>query len=105
MAHWTPPSTQPDGKIVVAGVIEDLVGNVADFALARYNSNGLLDLTFDIDGKVINDFDSTLYDAANDIVLQPDGKIVVAGITEDILSSTSDIALARYSSDGSLDIT
>jgi len=96
---------QPDGKIIAAGGITDIGGNIADFALVRYNSDGSLDTTFDTDGKVTTDFDSTFYDSANAIALQPDGKIVVAGITEDIFNNLADFALARYNSDGSLDTT
>ncbi len=82
---------QSNGKILVAGV-----GNANDFALARYNSDGSLDTSFDGDGKLTTDFASGV-DAANSIALQTDGKIVVAGLAH------GDFALARYNSDGSLD--
>ena len=44
---------QPDGRIVVAGTTFAKTGN--DFAIARYNSDGGLDSTFGIGGKVITD--------------------------------------------------
>ena len=72
---------QPDGKIVVAGTVDfnpDLPGSGLDFALARYNANGTLDGTFGTDGKVVFDFFGS-FDQANAAVLQPDGKIIVAG--------------------------
>ena len=85
-------AVQADGKIVVAGVF------FGDFALARYNPDGLLDLTFGDGGTVTTDFgDPFLADFANAVALQADGKIVVAGI------AAGDIALARYHTDGSLD--
>ncbi len=61
------------------------------FALARYNSNGTLDTTFDNDGRLFIDFGSFDQTAYN-VLLQPDGKIVVAGYpnTE---SSDSDFLL------------
>jgi uncharacterized delta-60 repeat protein len=62
---------------------------------------GDLDITFDGDGKVTTDFGSNLYDRANSIAIQSDGKIVVAG--ESSNGSNPDFALARYNSDGSLD--
>lgn len=68
---------QPDGKIVVVGVAGDSSFN-SDFAVARYNSNGTLDTSFDGDGKVTDDIDGD-EDSANTVALQPDGKIVVAG--------------------------
>ena len=72
-----------------------------DFALARYNSDGSLDTTFGTGGKVTTGFGSN--DAiAISVVIQPDGKIVVAG-SNTASPTGSDYALARYNSDGSLD--
>ncbi|MGD2205983.1 MAG: hypothetical protein PVH17_04310, partial [Anaerolineae bacterium] len=88
---------QPDGKLVAAGESRD------NFALARYNADGSLDTSFDGDGKVTTDFGGI--DEVMAIVLQPDGKLVVAGFSGS--DSTSDrnydFALARYNADGSLD--
>jgi len=42
---------QPDGEILVAG--RSFNGSDYDFALVRYNTNGLLDSNFDGDGVVI----------------------------------------------------
>jgi uncharacterized delta-60 repeat protein len=95
---------QTDGKIVVAGSTADSVND--DFALARYNSDGSLDTTFDDDGKVTTDFGGNLYDRAYSAAIQTDGKIVVAGYSSgEGGSSVHDFALARYNSDGSLDTT
>jgi uncharacterized delta-60 repeat protein len=88
---------QPDGKIVVAGRSES--GNNVDFALARYNSDGSLDQSFDVDGTVISDFAKG--DFGYDVVLQPDGKIILAGAI--LIHDGGDFALVRYNSDGSLD--
>jgi uncharacterized delta-60 repeat protein len=85
---------QADGKIVAAGVASTNAN--FDFAIARYNTDGTLDTSFDGDGKVVTSF-STSSDTAYAVVIQPDGKIVVAG------SSNSDFTLARYNADGSLD--
>jgi uncharacterized delta-60 repeat protein len=91
---------QPDGKIVVAGVSGPASVTDNDFVVARYNADGSLDLTFDSDGWVATDF-STNDDYALSVALQADGKIVVAGRTED--SPDSDVAVARYNTDGTLD--
>ncbi len=88
---------QPDGKIVVAGRTNN--GSDTDFAMARYNPDGSLDISFDGDGKVTTDFGSDDY--CYDIALQSDGKIVVAGYVID--SSGDNFALARYNTNGSLD--
>ncbi len=86
---------QKDGKIVVAGFAGD---EDSVFAVARYNRDGSLDITFGVDGKVTTDFSADA-DIGNAVALQKDGKIVVAG------RSGSDFAVARYNTDGSLDIT
>lgn len=80
---------QADGRIVAAGS-RGLI--FLDFALARYNSNGTLDTDFGAGGKVTTDFTGTgsSQDQAFALVIQADGKLVVAG------SSFPDFALARY---------
>ncbi len=93
---------QPDGKIVVAGFTQGATTGL-DFAVLRYNSNGTLDTTFGKGGIVTTDFDG-LNDQAADVVLQPDGKIVVGG-TATVSANTTDFAVVRYNSDGSLDTT
>jgi uncharacterized delta-60 repeat protein len=89
---------QLDGKLIVAG--QAFINGGNDFALARYNSNGMLDTSFSIDGKVTTNFGSP-NDAAFSVAVQPDGKIVAAGGT--VLSRGGDFALARYDSNGTLD--
>lgn len=87
---------QSDGKIVVAGYVSNGADN--DFALARYNTDGSLDSSFDGDGKVITT--GTSEDLAFSSAIQSDGKIVVAGYTN---NTSNDFMLARYNTDGSLD--
>lgn len=65
----------PDGKLILAGYSESGVRSY--FALTRYSADGILDSTFDNDGKVTTDISDQ--GQVNDIVIQPDGKIVVAG--------------------------
>ncbi|MES2835964.1 MAG: T9SS type A sorting domain-containing protein [Bacteroidota bacterium] len=92
-------AVQSDGKIIVAGY--SFNGSNNDFALARYNKNGTLDITFSGDGKVTTDF-SNNDDFGNSVAMQADGKIVVAGYST---GTTSDFALSRYNTDGTLDNT
>ena len=88
---------QSDGKIVVAGFT---VVSFADFALARYNTNGTLDTTFGAGGKVITDF-GAVSSQAFAVAVQPDGKIVAAGYAN--IDGNEDFALVRYNSNGALD--
>lgn len=86
---------QDDEKIVAAG----FSGSTAeDFALARFNPNGSLDSTFDVDGRVTTSFGAGR-DGAYSVVIQPDDKIVAAGIAT---MTNLDFAIARYNPDGSL---
>ena len=89
---------QPDGKIVAAGTI--LTPANYDFALARYDPNGLLDTGFGTGGKVTTSIGPN-HDFASSLALRPDGKLVVAGFSEQL--SGDGFALARYNADGSLD--
>lgn len=88
---------QTDGKIVVGGYT--INSGDFDFALARYNPDGTLDPTFGTGGKVTVAVDVGS-DAVNDLVLQPDGKIVAVGFS---YTATPDVAVVRFQSDGSLD--
>lgn len=97
--------TQPDGKIVVAGYSYNPAFN-SDFLVARYNSDGSLDDSFGTHGIVTTDFYGG-NDYARSIAMTPDGKIVVAGYSDEFTSTISGdaFAVARYNSDGSLDTT
>lgn len=92
---------QPDGKIVAAGGMFSPGGS--GFAVARYNPNGSLDMSFDGDGRVVTSFNG-LGGGAGSVALQPDGKIVAAGSAPGG-NGQADFALARYNPDGSLDTT
>jgi uncharacterized delta-60 repeat protein len=88
---------QADGKIVAAG----LTGN--DLAVMRLNPGGSLDSSFDPggadgDGKKVIDFGGSL-DQAQDVLVQPDGKIVVVGTG----NPNFDFAIVRLNPDGSFD--
>ena len=95
-------AVQRDGRVVVAGGRSDSESD--DFVLARYTVKGRLDRSFDEDGKVETDFGGGL-DAASDVQVQPDGRIVAAGRSSlgGEVADGADMALARYNRDGSLD--
>jgi uncharacterized delta-60 repeat protein len=88
-------AVQSDGKIVAAGACSGPIFGPSDFCLARYNSDGSLDTSFDADGKVTTV--GTGSDRARAVAVQSDGKIVAAG------ACGVEFCLARYNGDGSLD--
>jgi len=92
------------GKLVVAGSATNAATG-ADFALARYDSDGHLDTTFGTGGKVTTAISpGTGTDQALAVAIDSSGKIVAAGVGSDGVTG-NDFTLVRYKSDGSLDTT
>ena len=108
--YWRAIAVAPDKKLVAGGIA--VVNSDADFTLARYTANGLLDTTFGSRGKVRTHLD------VNDpltavVVLQqectlpsgsklPAGTIYVGGYNGTI-GKTHTTLLARYTQSGKLD--
>ena len=98
-------------KILVAGYAARTEGfdyptQVNSFAIARFNSDGSEDQSFNgPDGSVVTDFAAGESEARS-LALQPDGKIIATGsfINNNVYGiNTSSFALARYYSNGTLD--
>jgi uncharacterized delta-60 repeat protein len=88
-------------SIIVAG--QTVVNGQAAIAVARYSSLGVLDTTFGTLGIVRTVVGSGTAGASS-VVVQPDGKILVAATTFNGSTSTTGFVLVRYNStDGSLD--
>lgn len=106
---------QTDGKILVDGSFFDSFGPgglvLSDFGVVRYNADGSLDTGFGASGMAKAGV-SGRDERATGIVVQADGKIVLAG-NSDLLSivgegngdvvRAGDFALASFNPDGSLD--
>jgi uncharacterized delta-60 repeat protein len=91
-AYVVTTALQPDGKILIGGNFNIYDGTDRNY-VARLNSDGSLDATFD-PGNVASQ-------PVRAIVVQPDGKILVAG--DYISYGTDRTFIARLNSDGSLD--
>lgn len=89
---------QQDGKILAGGSSSN--GADLDFALVRYNRDGSLDRTFNIDGAA-----TTQVGWADDeiaaVAVQDDGYILAAGYS--VQDGYRDLALVRYAPDGQRD--
>ncbi|MDX2153171.1 MAG: hypothetical protein SFV54_20675 [Bryobacteraceae bacterium] len=83
---------QPDGKFVLTG-LRGAFSFSLDFLAARVDGNGVLDTSFGAGGIALVDF-GTPADFAMAAALQPDGKIVLAGV------AGSDMAVTRLTNSG-----
>jgi uncharacterized delta-60 repeat protein len=89
----------PDGKIIMIGFQRSINGFGADaLMIARYNSSGTLDTSFDTDGYTM----TTLLDwnsSINGLRVQPDGKVIIAGQT----TTGDNFGMMRFNINGSVD--
>lgn len=88
---------QPDGKLLLGGY--SYTGNGIGFALARLNSDGTPDASFGTGGFITTVLPGDITLQARAIVLQPDGRIVLAG------GGAEGFAVMRYLDDGQPDIS
>jgi uncharacterized delta-60 repeat protein/uncharacterized repeat protein (TIGR01451 family) len=103
VALYPPDAGVNANKIVVAGYTNGIGGapsTANDFGVARLNTDGSLDTSFGAGGKAVVAFSGD--DRAYGVAVQPDGKVVVVGITS---NGIPDVAAARLNVDGSLDTT
>ncbi|HOY32430.1 MAG TPA: T9SS type A sorting domain-containing protein [Bacteroidales bacterium] len=90
---------QNDGKIVVGGN-----SYIYAISIARYDTSGILDNTFGINGKVItlfNDIQGNGRASLNCSSIQTNGKIIIAGSITDTMGQN--FMLLRYNTDGGID--
>jgi uncharacterized delta-60 repeat protein len=92
-------AVQQDGKIVVAASQNILPPGVATMELLRYNANGALDTSFGSGGKVTD-----VGRVVNRVVIEPDGKIVIAGTSQRTMTfKDTAFLIKRFNADGSVD--
>jgi len=89
-----------NGKYIVAGLLSDGTGNT--FTVARYNTNGTLDIDFGTSGVASHLVNGGSIGVAQ-VTLQSDGKIIVVGTTP--YGAYDHLTLVRFNSDGTLDET
>lgn len=99
------PVVQADGRIVTCAGRNSGGSSGRDFLVARYTADGRPDATFGMDGSVTVDFAGGVnsVDGCNAVLVQPDGRIVVAGTAG--ASENIDFGVARLNPDGSPDST
>ena len=87
-------AVQPDGKILVGGSFTQING-VRRYGLIRLNANGTLDTSFNAGNTGPNS-------QIDEIVVQPDGKIMIGGFFN-AYNGVARSRIARLNSDGTLD--
>jgi len=99
---------QTDGKIVVAGFAGD-GSTIGKFGVARFNTDGTLDPTFNAGGTLpgtnsTSVENSTAFgNSANAVAIQSNGKIVLGGVVA--VSGVNKFGLAQFNTNGTLDTT
>lgn len=93
---------QSNGKLVVSGFSVANQTTPAAMLSVRYNTDGLLDNTYNATGYVTTSVPDRLA-RANALAIRPDGKIVLAGLSTNL--AVSDVLIARYETNGSPDTT
>lgn len=90
------------GKIYLGGQAWDAGGVNSEMAFARLNSDGTLDATFGVSGKLVLSLTPDS-EEADDIKLQSDGKLLIAGLQYAGSVSGYQSLLARLNTNGTLD--
>ncbi len=95
---------QSDGRIIIGGSIYNTTNYYA--CLVRLHPNGVVDSTFGTDGVVIS-LVNRRYDIINNLLIQPDGKIIASGFS--LVSSgayvDNEMFVIRYDTAGNTDNT
>lgn len=97
---------QKDDKIVLAGSVRDTTSYLTNVFIHRLNANGTTDTNFGNFGEITLHILHSQINIFKSSILQPDGKILIAGYAEDSSdngSYTATIVLARYTQNGLLD--
>ncbi|MDP9491060.1 MAG: hypothetical protein M3P42_02485 [Actinomycetota bacterium] len=94
---------QRDGKVVCVGVTVARGSQSEDVLVARYLSDGRRDLAFGSGGILRFDSGLSRDDVATTGLIQRDGKIVIAGVSD--VAVGQDVLVARFRPDGSRDAT
>jgi uncharacterized delta-60 repeat protein len=99
-------ATQPDGRFYVGGLRWNNGGTSTDLGVTRFLANGQVDTTFGSGGTVISDLTAqTEQEQPYAMLVQPDGKLLVAGKIYYGTGSHYEMFVVRYNTNGTLDTT
>lgn len=92
-----------DGKILAVGNSINTTVQNDDISIVKLNTNGTPDVSFDGDG-IRSDYYPTNNNHARASALQPDGKLIVVGLTT-LPDYTANIIVSRFNTNGTPDNT
>lgn len=92
---------QGNGRVVVAGTANSNAAPFGGVTISRYLPNGTLDSSFGGGDGVVIDQPGVTGDRVDSVLVQPDGKIVVAG--RGGIPGSAKVFVARYLSNGARD--
>ena len=96
-----------NNRIVAAGITNSADSScgsyVTDLGLARYTQDGVLDPSFSGDGRQTIDIYGGSETLFHGLVIQLDGKVVIAGAAASADNTVRDFGLIRFNSDGTPD--
>ena len=98
-------AVQDDGKILISGLTKATADHSEKFAIARVLPNGQLDKSFNYTGqKIIKSKNKkSVGNISNAMLIQPDGKIILAGQSTDPVKNINHLSFIRLREDGQLD--
>lgn len=88
---------QSDGKIIIGGIFDNYTDPMHDGIVLRLEADGELDNTFDLKEGIVGIIFS--------ILIQSDGKIIIAGGFNELYEINSFHNISRLNTDGSIDAT
>lgn len=88
-----------DGKIIAGGY--SAVSTLVDIVIMRFNADGSLDNSFGQNGMIQKNISKYAY--VNDMIVQPDGKILITGNKKDSKNDIKTSFVVRYTANGSID--
>lgn len=93
---------QVDGKFVMAGGCFTTTGEYS-FCSARFKVDGALDHSWGTQGTRVTNLSPAQEDSATDVVMQPDGKVVLVGYCRNAANTRLEFCAMRYNSDNTAD--
>lgn len=98
---WSALAIQNNSQILLAGTGKDGIFTGNQFALVRFNSTGIIDSTFGINGKVLTQIgiDAVIHS----ISIDSGNSIIATGRSKTSINAFYDFTITKYKSDGALD--